>query len=362
MNILIITATDSSFNSLRPDSEIYIGLARQGHNVTIITHGDSEYAQRFRDSGIETINGHPKRKISLKCIKLIRNLLKNRHFDIVLATNSKSIPNAAFACIGLPVKFITYRGTTGGLYRHDPSAYLTHLHPRVDGVICVSNAVREDVASHIWKNKDNVVTIHKGHDLSWYNKSPANLSEFGITKDDFTVICAVNARPSKGIAMMIEAGNYLADIKNLHLLLVGRGMDKEPYKTLIKNNKMKTRIHLTGYRHDAPELIVASDVLVQPSISGEGLPRAMMEAMGYGTPPVITTTGGGKEVIEDGVTGFVVPVKDPEAIADRVRILYQQPDLVKAMSERCKEKIHSEFSSKKTVENYIKYFESMIKA
>ena len=362
MNILIVTATDSSFNSLRPDAEIPIGLAQNGHNVTIITHADSEYAQRFRDNGIEVVDGHPSKKISFKCIGTIRRLLKTKNYDIVYATNSKSIPNAAFACIGFPVKLVTYRGTTGGLYRHDPSAYLTHLHPRVNGIICVSNAVREDVAQRVWKNKHNVVTIYKGHELAWYNKSAADLTEFGISEKDFTVICAVNARPSKGIAVMIEAANDLADIENLHILLVGRNMDKEPYNSLIKNNKMKERIHLTGYRHDAPELIVASDVLVQPSISGEGLPRAMMEAMGYGTPSVITTTGGGKEVIEDGVTGFVVPVKDPKAIADRVRKLYQQPELVKDMSKRGKEKIQNEFSSTKTVENYIKYFKSLIKS
>jgi len=362
MNILVVTSTDSSFNSLRPDSEILVGLAQNGHKLTVITHIDSEYAQRFRDCGIEVIDGHPDKKISFKCIKLIRNLLKTRHYDIVFATNSKSIPNAAFACIGIPVKLITYRGTTGGLYRHDPSAYLTHLHPRVDGVICVSGAVREDVAKQVWKNRDKVVTIHKGHELSWYDKPPANLSKFGISENDFTVICAVNARPSKGIAVMIEAANYLADIENLHILLVGRNMDKEPYDSLIKRNKMRERIHLAGYRHDAPELIVASDVLVQPSISGEGLPRAMMEAMGYGTPQVITTTGGGKEVLEDGVTGFLVDVNDPVAIADRVRKLYQQPELVKSMAKRGKEKIENEFSSRKTVENFIKYFESIIKS
>ncbi len=360
MNILIVTATDSSYNSLRPDSEILTGLAKSGHNLTVITHADSEYAQRFRDCGIEVIDGHPSKKISPKCIKIIRQLLKTRHYDIVYATSSKSIPNAAFGCIGFPVKFVTYRGTTGGLYRHDPSAYLTHLHPRVNGIICVSDAVREDVAKRVWKNRKNVVTIYKGHELSWYDKSPADLSEFGISKNDFTVICAVNARPSKGIAVMIEAANYLSDIENLHVLLVGKNMDKEPYNSLIKNNKMRKRIHLAGYRHDAPELIMASDILVQPSISGEGLPRAMMEAMGYGTPAVVTTTGGGKEVMEEGVTGFVVPVKDPVAIADRVRKLYQQPELVKEMSKRCKEKLQGEFSSRRTVENYIKYFESLI--
>lgn len=360
MKILIFGSSDSSFNSIRPEGEIFIGMAERGHKVTIITHGDTEYARRYRDHNIKVIDHHPRKKISLQSIKIVRQELLSDDYDIVYATNSKTIPNAAFACIGLNVKFVTYRGTTGGLYRHDPSAYLTHLHPRVDGIICVSEAVREDVARRVWKNRQNVVAIHKGHDLSWYNKPPADLGEFGISCDDFTAICAVNARPSKGISVMLEASNYLADIENLHILLVGKNMNSEPYSTQIKNSKMKERIHVAGYRHDAPELIVASDVLVQPSISGEGLPRAVMEAMGYGTPPVITTTGGGKEVVDDGVTGFVVPIKDPKAIADRLRTLYQQPELLSQMSKRCKDKLANELSSKTTTDKYLAYFKSLL--
>lgn len=360
MNILIFGSSDSSFNSLRPEAEIYIGMAGQGHNLTVVTHGNTEYSKIFIERGIKVINHHPKHKISFESIGIIRDELKSNHYDIVYATNSKSIPNAAFACIGIPVKFITYRGTTGGLYRHDPSAYLTHLHPRVDGVICVSEAVREDVVQRVWKNKNNVVTIHKGHNLSWYDKPPADLAEFGITKQDITVICAVNARPSKGISVMLEASNFLSDIDNLHILLVGKNMDVEPYASLIKNSKMSGRIHVAGYRFDAPELIHASDILVQPSISGEGLPRAVMEAMGYGTPVVITTTGGGKEVVEDGVTGFVVPTRDPEAIATKVRQLFESPELALEMSKKSKRKLETELSSQHTVDKYIEFFESLL--
>ncbi|MFW2373044.1 MAG: glycosyltransferase family 4 protein [Gammaproteobacteria bacterium] len=360
MNILIFTSSNSSFNSLRPEAEIFIEISNRGHRVTIVTQADTEYANIYKSKGIKVIDHHPKHKISISSIKTIRNELKSHHYDIVYATNSKSIPNAAFACIGFPVKFITYRGTTGGLYRHDPSAYLTHLHPRVDGIICVSEAVRKDVAKRVWKNRDKVASIHKGHNLAWYNKPPADLSEFGINQEDFVVICAVNARPSKGIAIMLEASNYLADISNLHILLVGKNMDTEPYLSLIRNSKMRERIHVSGYRHNAPEMIVASNVLVQPSISGEGLPRAVMEAMGYGTPPIITTTGGGKEVVEDGKTGFIVPIKDPQAIADRVRQLHDNPDLLNKMSIACKGKLQGELSSNRTAEKYIEYFESLL--
>jgi glycosyltransferase involved in cell wall biosynthesis len=360
MNILIFGSSDSSFNSIRPEAEIYIGMVKQGHTVTVVTHGGTEYSKRFEGNGIKVISHHPRHKISFESIAIIRNELQSNHYDIVYATNSKTIPNAAFACIGIPVKLITYRGTTGGLYRHDPSAYLTHLHPRVDGIICVAEAVREDVIQRVWKNKNNVVAIHKGHNLSWYDKPPADLTEFGITKEDFTVICAVNARPSKGISVMLEASNYLSDISNLHILLVGKNMDVEPYASLIKNSKMSARIHIAGYRFDAPELIHASDVLVQPSISGEGLPRAVMEAMGYGTPVVITTAGGGKEVVDDGVTGFIVPTRDPEAIATKVRQLSQNFELALKMSKNCKEKLRTDLSSDRTVTRYIEYFESLL--
>jgi len=143
------------------------------------------------------------------------------------------------------------------------------------------------------------------------------------------------------------------------LLLVGKGMDLEPYTSLIKKNRMRDNIHVAGFRQDAPELIAASNVLVQPSISGEGLPRAVMEAIAYGTPVVITDTGGGKEVIDDGVTGFVVPVKDPAAIARCVEQLYSDPDKAASMAAQGKSHLQMNFSSERTVEKYIDYFETL---
>lgn len=357
MNILVFTTSDGPINIIRPELEIFIGLVKRGHYVTVLTDENTEYATIFKNNGVNVINQQPKKKICRESIKVIRDELRKRHYDIVFATNSKSIPNAAFACIGFPAKMITYRGTTGGLYRHDPTAYLTHLHPRVDGVICVSDAVREDVASRVWRNKDNVVTIYKGHNLDWYDKPAADLSEFGIKETDFVLICAVNARPSKGIPVMIEATNELAELDNVHLLLVGKNMQQ--YADIIEQSKMGQRIHVAGYRFDAPELIVASDLLIQPSISGEGLPRAVMEAMAYGTPAIITTAGGGKEVIENGVNGIVVEANNAHAIATSIRTLYHDRAQMQTMSEKCKEAIATRYSSDNTVTEFIRFFEKI---
>lgn len=360
MNIFLCASTYNSFNSYRPEHEIFMGLARRGHNVTMMTNADPDYRHLYEEAGLRLIDGAPTGKICFETIGKIRKDLSENNYDIVYATNSKTIPNAGFACIGFDVKFVVYRGTTGGLYRHDPSAYLTILHPRVDGVVCVSNAVREDVVKRVWKKKKWVRTIYKGHNIDWYDVEAADLSEFGISNSDFSVICAVNSRPSKGVAVMLEATKELADIENLHLILAGKNMDKEPFSSLIENSGMADRIHVTGYRFDVPQLIKASNMLVQPSISGEGLPRAVMESMGLGTPTVVTTRCGGNTVVEDGKSGFVVPTKDPSAIANRVRQLYHDPELCESMAKAGQDKIRNELSSETTIDNFIKYFEELI--
>ena len=361
MKILVVGDYLKTSNAIRPEVMISIGMAKQGHSITVFTRPNSAYTPILRDLGIKVIEQYPTKKICLPTISMIRAELRAENYDVVYALNSKTIPNAAFACIGFPVKMVNYRGTTGGLYRHDPSAYLTHLHPRVDGIICVSDAVTADIRSKVWKNKDKVVTIYKGHDLAWYQAQPADLIEFGIPKDAFVAIAVANVRPTKGLSVLIEAVGKVAHLDNFHLLLVGTGMDKEPYLTAIKNSPLGERLHVTGYRTDAPELMAASDILVQASISGEGLPRAVMEAMGYGTPAIVTVTGGSKEVVIDGVNGCVVPVKDSQAIADKIEYLYRDPALVTSMGIAAKQRLADVFTSDRTVAEHIRYFEALLK-
>lgn len=360
MNILACTSGNSSFNSLRPEHEIYIGLAKAGHNVTIITHKNKFYSQRFLDNNITVIEQPITKKISLSAIRLIRKIIKEQAIDIVYATNSRAIPNSAIACLGSKAKLIVYRGTASGLYWHDPGNYLSVLNPRVNGIICVSKYVYNYVSSlTVLKNK-SITTIYKGHDISWYDKQPADLSEFGIKKGDFSAICVTNARPHKGIDIVLKAVNLLTDLENFHLILVGNGIDKEPYKSLFDNNKMKQRIHLAGYRNNAPELIAASSVLIQPSTSGEGLPRVILEALAYRTPVIASSNPGSMEIITDEKNGYLVPIADITSLADSLRTLYNSPEVLKKLSDNSQNILNNEMSHNATVKNYIEYFESLM--
>lgn len=360
MNLLVLPPSGGSYTSLRPEAEIYIGLAKAGCNITIVTNKAREYIPRFIEHGIEIIDAPPKRKISFSRIRLIHRIIKEKNIDIVYATNSRTIPNAAFACIGTKAKLVVYRGTTGGLYRRDPGSYLTVLHPRVNGVICVSHAVERYVKKRVWKHAlDNVTTIYKGHNLEWYDKPEVDLKQFGTNRNNFNIACVANARKHKGLIYVIRAARDLADVKDLHILLVGEKISKEPYVSAIEKSGMKDRIHITGYRNDAPEIIAACDVLVLPSIR-EGLPRVILEALAYKTPVITSANEGSMEIIDDEVNGYVVPIRDACGIAHRIRRLYEHPEILKSLSERTQDKLKTDFSSEQTIKNHLAYFEKLM--
>lgn len=357
MKILIASSYKHAWNSVRPEAEMFIEMVKQGHQVTIMTQGDSEYVERFRANGVMVTDCYPTKKICSKTIKAYHKELVRGGYDIFYAFNSKTIPNAAFACIGTRAKLVTYRGTTGGLYRHDPSAYLTHLHPRVDGIVCVSNAVRNDVHRRVWKNKHNVVTIYKGHRLDWYKTEAAQRNEFNLNSEHIIAVCAAHVRPSKGISVLVEATHYI-DNPEFHLLLVGNGF--EPHFEEIKTSPMADRIHFLGHRSDVPSIMTMADFQVQPSISGEGLPRTIIEAMANGTTSVVTTTGGSPELVDDGQTGFIVPISEAEALADAMNKLIENRALIQKFGRAAQEKLALEFNAQETVAKHIDFFTQLL--
>ena len=361
MNILIFSSYMDAWNSVRPEAEMFIEMVKLGHNVTVVTQGKAEYVPRFIDNGIKIIDCYPSKKICCDTIKTLRAELKSTQYDIVYAMNSKTIPNAAFACIGFKkTKMVTYRGTVGGLYRHDPSAYLTHLHPRVDGISCVAQAVTDDVKKHVWGNKDKVTTIYKGHDLTWYQTSPLDRDQLNIPKDAVIVTCIANARASKGVHILLASAKMLSHIENLHIVLVGRDMDTQENLALAQKSGMKERIHFLGYRTDVPEILASSDIQIQPSVSGEGLPKTIIEAMAMAIPSIVTTTGGSKELIVDGESGFVVPVNDTQAIAEKVQRLCDNKSLRLSMGKRAQEQLVTHFSVQQTALHHIEFFRSLM--
>jgi len=201
------------------------------------------------------------------------------------------------------------------------------------------------------------VTIHKGHKLEWYADEPADITTVGVPYEAFVVACVANYRPRKGIEVLVEAVEQLPD--DVHLLLIGR-MDAARLTRRIEQSPARTRIHRTGFREDAPALAAACDVFCLPSTRREGLSRAIIEAMAYGVPPVVTDSGGSPELVVDGASGIVVPANDSRAIADAIGRLYRDGEFRARLGRAARERIATDFRNEDTVRKTIALYESLL--
>lgn len=359
MNILIMTSSGEPLNSIRPEAEIFIGLHRGGDPVTVMTGRDNVYWERWKAAGIEMVDYEPRKRLGWRDIKFLRNWFKTHPVDIAYLFNNKSICNAAFAALGLPLHLVAYRGQTGNIYWYDPSCYLTLLHPRLNGVSCVSNAVRDDLRRHV-RQPQTVRTIYKGHDPDWYQEKPADLSFLNLPADAFIIGCTANNRPRKGVPVLVEAMGLLPASFPTHLLLIGKGMDAPELSKLISESPARDRIHCLGFRNDAPALTAACDCTVLPALKREGLPKSVIESMVYEVPAIVTDTGGSAELVVDGVSGFVVPPGDAPAIAEAIRKLQSDPMRAQAMGKAGRQRIASHFHVQDSIQQTREWFHQIV--
>lgn len=360
MKLLIVPDKGRSFSSVRPEAEIYLSMARAGHELTLCVDPESAYFNRYLAANIDVHSSPYGSKLVWKHIKKLNHLIKSKNIEAVYATTSKTIPNAAMASIGTSAKMVAYRGTTGGLYRSDISNYLGVLNPRINGVICVSNAVEDHVKTCVKKSIHPFVSaIHKGHDVTWYTEPATDLGEFSSDTTKFNVLCIGSHRPYKGMQYFLEALCHLKDLPELRVVLVGNGFDKPEFQQHIQATGMADRINQPGFRQDVPQIAKACDIMVAPSLR-EGLPRAVMESLANGTPVITAANPGTMEIIEDNRNGYVVPLADPVAIADKIRFLYNSPDELQRLTSHAPDVIHGRLSHQSTVDKFSEYFSRII--
>ena len=359
IKVLFVGNYDIAVHNIRPEAEVLIGLKQQGLDVEVMTQGQCWYAERMRSFGIRIHDFTPARKFSLEGIRRIRAVLKAGKHDVIHLFNNKAIVSGIFGSLGLPTKVVTYRGQTGNIYWYDPSCYLTHLSPRVDKIVCVANAVRDDLRNQML-DKSKPVTIYKGHDLDWYEQTkPADLSEFGIPDDAFVLGCVANNRPRKGVRVLIESTRYLPVDLPIHILLVGSGMDSPKIRELIDASPMADRIHALGYREDIPALISACSASVLPATKREGLPKTVIESMVYGIPPIVSATGGSPELVVHGESGLVVPPSDPHGLAAAIVEMASDKDRRAEWGKNARERIRSHFNVRDSIRQHRELYETL---
>jgi L-malate glycosyltransferase len=354
INLLVVSDYGATV-TVRPEAEIVIQLQQSGkYNITVMTQADSEYAAKFRASGIKVIDFYPEKKFSWQYVKKIKQEMIDGNHHVAQLFNNKAMVNGIVAAMGLPVKVVLYRGYTGNISWWDPIMYVKYLSPRVDRIICLVEAIRQIFLKNLSPgNKHKAVTIIKGHDVRWYDGVVAHTkSSLGIPNDAFTFVCGANFRRMKGVKYLLRATYLIPADLNIHLMFAGRDMDKPLFKKLIDESPMRERIHVLGHRKDILEVVKAADVFVLASIKGEAITKAVIEAMSVEVCPLITDISGNVGLVENGVSGLIVPSKNPEALAEKMIFLAKNPALAEQYGKAARLHIMKNFNTQDTARNY----------
>jgi len=129
----------------------------------------------------------------------------------------------------------------------------------------------------------------------------------------------------------------------------------------INNSPLKNNFHLTGFRNDVPSITKACNTFIMPSVFKEGLSRAVIEAMVYGTPPIVTNIGGNPELVVDNESGIIIEPKNATAIADAIMKLYKNPENAETLGKNARNRIHYYFNTSMTVTKTKQLFEELIR-
>ncbi|PXX89316.1 glycosyltransferase family 1 protein [Marinobacter vulgaris] len=334
------------------ETQLIIGLAALPLPVTVMANDTGPNYRLLLDAGVRAIPLRLAGRFDRSGTRAIRRELESGGYTVIYGFNPRAIACGLRASRGLKVKVMGYRGVIGNVGLLKPESWITFLHPRLDRVVCVSRAVQRYFESLGWGpfklREGKAVTIYKGHDLSWYEAPPADLDSFKFPAGAFVVACIGRDRPGKGFATLIEAMEHVPETSPLHLLLVGELQGNPDLARRVETSRHRDRIHFAGFRNDAPQVAGACSALVLPSES-EGLPRVVIEAMAYSRPVVVTEVGGMPELVDDGVEGFVVPVRHPQALAQALVRLANDPELATWMGECGRQRIERDFSIESTI-------------
>jgi len=154
------------------------------------------------------------------------------------------------------------------------------------------------------------------------------------SSENFTIICVSRVTPRKGIRFLIQAFKLLCGrYDNIRLVIVGDGNEKQSLEDLAQGLDIKNKIEFAGaVAHEKIfEYYQRANVFVLPSLN-EGMSNVMLEALASGLPVIATDTGGTKELLSEGVNGFVVRMKDPDDLAEKIEKLIINNELEGKMS------------------------------
>ncbi|MCL4235640.1 MAG: glycosyltransferase, partial [Deltaproteobacteria bacterium] len=291
------------------------------------------HLDRLADLGIPVHEMRPSSWYNPAEIARMRRLLRDGRFDLVHTHKGGDLSLVLLASTGLPrFALVNTRGVNFPL---GANRFKYNLR-RLDRVIVVSEDSKR-VMARSGVGADKIEVIYGGVDVARFVPRPelrdSVRAELGIAPDAFVFLMVANLVRQKGHGDYLEAAARLARTHPgaVHLF-AGKG-DASTWRARAADLGLTDAARFLGFRSDVERLFAAADASVVSSFAGEGVSGVLRESMACGVPVITTNVGGNAELVTDGATGLVVPMRDPPALASAMARMIDNAPLRAALGQ-----------------------------
>ena len=333
------------------------GVRRAGHRSVIAARPGEPLAERAHLAGIDVVPSAPLTEFDVLAAARLRRVIEARGVHIVHAHTGHSVALAAIATLGTRARVVVTRRVDFHLKRNWGTRW---KYGRASAIIAISRAVANVLAAG-GIDPGRIEVIPSGIDLSrrFVPATPEALAGLGVPPDAPLVVQVAALVGHKDPVTFVRAiARARGAVPGLHALLVGEGPLRPAVEGEVRRLGLDGAVHLAGYRTDADSLLAAASVATLSS-EEEGLGTVLLDALSMGKPTAATAAGGIPEIIEDGVSGLLVPVGDHEALGAAIARAATDRALAERLAAGARRRA-AEFSVERTAERTLAVYERVL--
>jgi N-acetyl-alpha-D-glucosaminyl L-malate synthase BshA len=358
-------------------TELAHALADRGHDVHVISSDPPfRWQPGIRGLSFERVVVPPyplfrEPQYLLALTNTIARVAEEHRLDIVHAHYAVPHATAAYLAdqmlatsVAAPRTVTTLHGTDITLIGSDPSyrRAVAFSIERSHGVTAVSHSLKADTIAALGIEHDIRVIPNFLDCGEWRRRPDAGLRERLCPPGRFeaVVIHVSNFRPVKRVDLALEVFRRIRRHVRARFVLVGDGPVRDDIERVIRDYDLDDDVMMAGEQQDLVAWLSASDLFLLPSAQ-ESFGLAALEAMACEVPVVASNVGGLPEIVEDGVTGFVCPPEDVEAMADRGVALLTDRALRASITQAAAEMVRTRYCTDLIVPLYEEAYREVLR-
>lgn len=353
-----------------------IGMAAKdaGYDVTIVSE-DTGVSDKIREAGLQTINlpinkAGTNIKDEIKTFFFLYKLFRREKPDIVHLVGLKTMLWGSLACRLAGVKAMVSAVCGLGVLFDEEHAH-SFMTRSILKVMRVTHK-KKRLAVIFQNNDDKAIFLNakimKEEQCAFTNGSGINLQNYDYTPEPtnglIKIIFTARMVEDKGTLVLIDAAKKLeAEYKGKVQFLLCGGLDTNPNgitKEMLESRCDGEYVQWLGHRKDVLDLLKQSHIMAFPSWYREGLPKSVIEAEAIGRPIVTTDSVGCRDTVVDGKNGFMIPIKDSDALATALKKLIDNPELRQTMGKNAREFAVNKFDINDVVKVHLDVYNNLI--